>query len=83
MKVYVFATSQTIECEVSDTTIKVFAKREDAIAELKKWRDDEMTYACANEWEISIDAPDHFQAYLYGFYCENHSEFSVTELEVL
>jgi len=82
MKVYVFTAHQAVDCEVLERHTEVFYTKEAAIAMLKEWRDDEMEYANSMGWNISDDAPDHFEAYEDGRYATNHTEFIVEECEV-
>lgn len=83
MKVYVFVAHDVADFEDFGISTKVFTKKEDAVAYLKEYRDEQMEYVERDEMEIEYDIEDHFCAYEYGNWAKSHIEAYVEEHDVI
>lgn len=82
MKVYVF-THHCAACEeFLGVENKVFANKEDALKAFQNWREEELEYINRNDWTITCDDEDHFEACLHLDYCNNHTEGFVNEYDI-
>lgn len=81
-KVYLFTAQQTYDLEVLDLIKKVFEKKEDAVAYLKKFVDGERENIKNSGWQIDEDCDTWFVAFEPFRYIENHIEVSVDEMEI-
>lgn len=79
MKVYVLTTHAVADYDDYGINNRVFANEQDAINELKEWREDEIKHAQDNEWVIGCDYDTHFEAYEDGCWCQNHSVAFIRE----
>ena len=80
MKVFVLFTQVVIDCEDSNT-IEVFSTKEKAMEAFNEFVAKEKKNAENEEWKIEL-GDNHFEAYMKGFYSENHVMADISELEV-
>lgn len=80
--VWLFTAQQTYDLEVLDLVKKVFEKKEDAVAYLKKFVDGERENIKNSGWQIDEDCDTWFFAFEPFRYIENHIEVSVDEMEI-
>lgn len=83
MKVYVYVKDVRTD-DYDETEVTVYGKKEDALAALKKDRDDVIGYwGDGSDWKIiELDNDDSFYAYEDGYCMYNHDDFHVVEREV-
>ena len=83
-KVYVVGINQTCKAEVLRESVDVFETEEKAQAHFKAFVEDEKKWIEENaeEWIVSADEEEVFEAYEQGYYAENHTYAYVQEKEV-
>ena len=83
-KVYVFTAEQAWDGEIADTIVKTFRTREAAREFMHKFiHEDDIEsiadYVKRRDWEVEMDEPDLYRAYVDGRYSTDHIEITITE----
>lgn len=83
MKVFIFNFHTAIDGEFVVSDSFVYSTFKAAIAAFEEWREEEKKYAEENWWEVNDNQLGHFEASLGGDYCNNHTEGTVVEKDLL
>lgn len=83
MKVYVFNWHTASDGEFIVSESQVFKTYEKARESFEVWKCEEKKYAETEGWEIDSDEEGHFEASVWADYCNNHTEGTITEQELL
>lgn len=78
MKVYLVIEESCVE-DMQDTDVKVFSKKEDAV---KEWEKRKNQWLDGSRMEERTESEYHFEMWEDGYYCHNHVNLDVEEREV-
>ena len=82
MKVFVCTYHTAKDGEFLVAESRVFKTKQEAMDFFNEWRFDEMFFIEEDGWTIDDDSEGHFEAGIFGDYCNNHTEGTVESQEI-
>lgn len=82
MNIFLLTKHTVVNGEEITNEHRAFNDKSNAQQALKEWVDDEINYINEDEWFVSKNTSDEFEAYEVGYYSTNHSIGYIEIIEV-